>query len=121
MDRTLHTLNSCIFRKFPAHSPYIIIWVSYFNECSIQLHHLMASCKLATMGTHSHDIVFFQLLYNIAMESVFSYWLALTFQASHVVSEVKVMSLLRSQSWIIIFKVEWPKPDPKDLMVHRDW
>jgi fatty acid desaturase len=44
------------------------------------------------------------LLYNIAMEFVFSYWLALTFQASHVVSEV-----------------EWPKPDPKDLMVHRDW
>ncbi|CAI8051497.1 Acyl-lipid (8-3)-desaturase [Geodia barretti] len=38
------------------------------------------------------------------MEFVFSYWLALTFQASHVVSEV-----------------EWPTPDPKDLTVHQDW
>jgi fatty acid desaturase len=44
------------------------------------------------------------LLYNLIGEIVGSYWLALIFQTSHVISEV-----------------EWPKPDPKDNMVHQDW
>ncbi|XP_064391461.1 uncharacterized protein LOC135339316 [Halichondria panicea] len=45
-----------------------------------------------------------QLLVAILVSDVcMSYWLALTFQVSHVVSEV-----------------EWPKPD-KDNVVHMDW
>jgi fatty acid desaturase len=44
------------------------------------------------------------LLYNLIGEIVGSYWLALIFQTSHVISEV-----------------EWPKPDPVTKMVHQDW
>ncbi|XP_019850089.1 PREDICTED: acyl-lipid (8-3)-desaturase-like [Amphimedon queenslandica] len=43
------------------------------------------------------------LFYNLIAEMSGSYWLALIFQTSHVISEV-----------------EWPKPD-KDNKVHMDW
>jgi hypothetical protein len=44
-----------------------------------------------------------QILVNIIADIAFSYWLALIFQTSHVISEV-----------------EWPKPDKRNY-VDMDW
>ena len=49
-----------ILLQMPAHlgnSPFIMIWVSYLNERVFNpVTSLMASCKLVTKGTHSHDV-----------------------------------------------------------------
>ena len=72
---------------------------------------------------------------NLIAEIVGSYWLALIFQTSHVISEVCALFPLAWLSFCVIFsdpgekvsvigfpliQVEWPKPD-KDNVVHMDW
>ena len=61
---------------------------------------------------------------NLIAEIIGSYWLALIFQTSHVISEVGLLYVCSRSFLHLLYlsrlQVEWPKPD-KDNVVHMDW
>ena len=61
---------------------------------------------------------------NVIAEILGSYWLALIFQTSHVISDVSIAAAVYCRvvwlPWLLHLQVEWPKPD-KDNVVHMDW
>ena len=111
------------------------------TNSEFNFHHLVFVCvSVEVAGTQLNTLLLCvhcltpcrpsQLLFNLIAEIIGSYWLALIFQTSHVISEVCcILSAIYHcnrievsvHSLSLLPQVEWPKPDPKDKMVHMDW